>query len=153
MPTTTPIETLKGWFRSLKMPTQAQFWAWLDSYRHKDDKIDINDLETLLATKIQYSITQEQMDAQFAFLNPITGTCNGIQIIEFSDRTTVRELEILSNVEGVAKAGIAADTDEYGIVDFTAGGIATILINRAFKAGEGFFISTTSPAEYLIRKA
>lgn len=28
-------------------PTQAQFWAWIDSYRHKDEKVPVSDIEGL----------------------------------------------------------------------------------------------------------
>ena len=35
----TAIETLKQWFSNLKKPTQEQFWAWLDSFWHKSEKI------------------------------------------------------------------------------------------------------------------
>lgn len=31
--------TLKNWFVTLAKPTQAQFWAWMDSYWHKDESI------------------------------------------------------------------------------------------------------------------
>lgn len=40
----TSIDTLKGWFKTLDKPTQQQFYNWLDSYRHKNDKISFEDL-------------------------------------------------------------------------------------------------------------
>lgn len=43
----TSISTLKSWFTTGKFPTQAQFWAWLDSYRHKDESIPVNEIEGL----------------------------------------------------------------------------------------------------------
>lgn len=49
---------LKDWFRTGKKPTQAQFWAWLESYYHKDEKIpqsSINGLETALNNKAETS--------------------------------------------------------------------------------------------------
>lgn len=42
---------LKGWFKNLLKPTQEQFWAWMDSYWHKDEKIPakmIDGLENLV---------------------------------------------------------------------------------------------------------
>lgn len=43
----TPIATLKNYFKTGMFPTQAQFWAWLDSYRHKDDKVPVADIAGL----------------------------------------------------------------------------------------------------------
>lgn len=46
--------TIKNWFRTNLVPTQAQFWALLDSYFHKDEKIPItaiDDIENILADK------------------------------------------------------------------------------------------------------
>ena len=39
--------TIKEWFRTLKKPTEAQFWAWLDSFRHKLEKVPLDDVESL----------------------------------------------------------------------------------------------------------
>jgi len=44
----TNISTLKSYFETGDKPTQAQFYAWLDSFRHKDDKIALTDLSTEL---------------------------------------------------------------------------------------------------------
>lgn len=44
----TSISTLKSYFETGDKPTQAQFYAWLDSFRHKDDKIALTDLSTEL---------------------------------------------------------------------------------------------------------
>lgn len=38
---------LKGWFSNYKKPTQEQFWAWLESYWHKGEKIPVSELEGL----------------------------------------------------------------------------------------------------------
>lgn len=43
----TAINTIKGWFTTGKFPTQAQFWAWIDAFRHKDDKVPAADIEGL----------------------------------------------------------------------------------------------------------
>lgn len=39
--------TIKEWFSNLKKPPQEQFWAWLDSFRHKEEKIPLDDVEGL----------------------------------------------------------------------------------------------------------
>ena len=43
----TPISTLKRWFSNFKKPTQEQFWAWLDSYWHKSEKIPMDTIDGL----------------------------------------------------------------------------------------------------------
>ncbi|GJH41142.1 hypothetical protein RCZ04_16920 [Capnocytophaga sp. HP1101] len=43
----TAIETLKQWFSNLKKPTQEQFWAWLDSFWHKSEKIPMASVDGL----------------------------------------------------------------------------------------------------------
>ncbi|MFC0344063.1 hypothetical protein [Epilithonimonas hispanica] len=44
------INIIKEWFRNLKKPNQDQFWSWLDSFRHKDEKIPMADVENLTQT-------------------------------------------------------------------------------------------------------
>ena len=43
----TEKSTLKNWFRSKLKPTQAQFWAWMDSYWHKGEKLPISTIDGL----------------------------------------------------------------------------------------------------------
>lgn len=50
----TDKNTLKNWFKTGLKPVQEQFWAWMDSYWHKDEKIPItaiNDIEGILDAK------------------------------------------------------------------------------------------------------
>ncbi len=53
---TTGRNTLKGWFKKWKKPTEAQFAAWIDSFWHKtEDSIPVSQIERLseiLADKI-----------------------------------------------------------------------------------------------------
>lgn len=49
------INTLKNWFKTGLLPTQSQFWAWMDSFWHKDEQIpsaSIDGLQTLLDSKM-----------------------------------------------------------------------------------------------------
>lgn len=41
--------TIKGWFETSDEPTQAQFWAWIDSFFHKNDVIPIDNVDGLSA--------------------------------------------------------------------------------------------------------
>ncbi|MGV0922412.1 hypothetical protein [Empedobacter tilapiae] len=43
----TEKSTLKNWFKSKLKPTQAQFWAWMDSYWHKGEKLPISTIDGL----------------------------------------------------------------------------------------------------------
>lgn len=43
----TAIATLKKWFANFKKPTQEQFWAWLDSFWHKNEKIPMTSIDGL----------------------------------------------------------------------------------------------------------
>lgn len=46
----TPLNTLKNWFQNGLKPTQEQFWAWMDSFRHKSEKIPLSDIENIEQT-------------------------------------------------------------------------------------------------------
>lgn len=47
-----PINTLKAWFVTAAKPLQNQFWDWLDSFRHKLEKIFFSDLDPSLQNDI-----------------------------------------------------------------------------------------------------
>ncbi|WP_343697124.1 hypothetical protein [Flavobacterium sp.] len=56
------LNTIKKWFQTGFKPSQNQFWDTWDSFRHKHDKVpfkDIEELETILNTKIDKSQFQE----------------------------------------------------------------------------------------------
>lgn len=58
----TTISVLRGWFSPGKYPTAVQFWDWLDSFVHKDDKIAISSVTELperLNNKCETSWGQE----------------------------------------------------------------------------------------------
>ncbi len=57
----TPINNLKQWFRNGLKPTQEQFWAWMDSYWHKGEKIpqaSIEGLDKSLENKAETSAVE-----------------------------------------------------------------------------------------------
>lgn len=71
----TEINTIKQWFVTGAKPTQAQFWAWLESYRHKDEAILISEIQglasalgakldvTALAAQLSNYYTKTETDA------------------------------------------------------------------------------------------
>lgn len=43
----TKKQTLKTWFENFKKPNQEQFWAWMDAYWHKDEKLPLDAIKEL----------------------------------------------------------------------------------------------------------
>src|SRR5262245_57559517 len=43
-----PVATLKTWFQTGDKPTQEQFWALIDAFVHKDETLEMNQVEGLL---------------------------------------------------------------------------------------------------------
>lgn len=58
----TAIQTLKQWFSNFKKPTQEQFWAWIDSFWHKSEKIPMESIEGL-ESAIQSTATAGQLQS------------------------------------------------------------------------------------------
>lgn len=56
----TPISTLKRRFANFLKPTQEHFWAWMDSYWHKDENIPMNKIEGL-STALEGTASAEQL--------------------------------------------------------------------------------------------
>ena len=46
----TDLNTIKLWFKTGLKPKQNQFWAWMDSFWHKEEKIPQDQIEGLTAT-------------------------------------------------------------------------------------------------------
>ncbi|MGJ5643194.1 hypothetical protein [Formosa sp. S-31] len=68
---TTPLSTIKNWFKTNLYPTQAQFWATWDSFWHKDEKIptaSVENLETYLSQKVDkvdgYGLTENNFTTE-----------------------------------------------------------------------------------------
>jgi hypothetical protein len=62
-------DTIKSWFETDDTPTQAQFWAWMDSFWHKDEKIPIDaieDIEGILDAKADAEALTNHLDDEAA---------------------------------------------------------------------------------------
>ena len=62
---TTEKNTVKNWFKTGLKPTQYQFWAWMDSWWHKDEKIPltaIDDIEDILNAKAEASVVSNHLN-------------------------------------------------------------------------------------------
>lgn len=64
-----PRNTLKGWFVTFAKPVQSQFWDWIDSFRHKSEKITSEDLDANLFNLITSLPTPEIIDQLVQDLN------------------------------------------------------------------------------------
>ena len=59
------LNTIKNWFKTGLKPTQAQFWDTWDSFRHKDDKVlvaELEGLDPLLQSKADIEALQNHID-------------------------------------------------------------------------------------------
>ncbi|MDY3337780.1 hypothetical protein PG279_01140 [Riemerella anatipestifer] len=84
----TDKNTIKNWFRNNLKPTQEQFWAWVDSFWHKSEKIPQTQIEGLgdsLANKADVS----QLNAK---ANTDASGLSAENIISWKEALGVREL-------------------------------------------------------------
>lgn len=58
----TGINIIKGWYVTRAKPLQSQFWAWMDSFWHKDELIPIDKIEGLryALNTVGYPVTWEE---------------------------------------------------------------------------------------------
>ncbi|MET3536686.1 hypothetical protein [Chryseobacterium limigenitum] len=79
---------LKSWFITGEKPTQDQFWAWMDSYYHKNELLSMNavyGLENALANKAEASSLQ-----YFA----IKDGSNITNIEDWKDKLNINQLDL-----------------------------------------------------------
>lgn len=68
----TDLNQLKNWFKTGLKPTQAQFWAWMESYWHKDEEIPqdkIKGLSESLENKAETSAVEAKANADASELS------------------------------------------------------------------------------------
>lgn len=91
------INTIKNWFKTGLKPTQEQFWAVWDSFRHKSDKIpvqEIQGLDELLFLKADKAGQENTLEIDIYDLpNNYTNQdiCNYINNLPPSERTIVSD--------------------------------------------------------------
>src|SRR5699024_9030052 len=69
----TSKNTLKEWFETGDFPTQKQFWNWMDSYWHKDEKLPISaikDLNEILGGKATSEQVEDLAQSNASNLSP-----------------------------------------------------------------------------------
>ncbi|WP_392419418.1 hypothetical protein ACF3OE_06605 [Capnocytophaga canis] len=57
----TARNTIKQWFENFKKPTQEHFWAWIDSFWHKNEKIPMSSVQNL-EQSLQNVVTSDQFN-------------------------------------------------------------------------------------------
>lgn len=122
--------TTKQWFKNKLKPTQAQFWAWMDSYWHKDEKIPVSSISGL--EKLLNSVaTVGQIEAILESVPTTrTGLMNGDKI-ELTAHESVKyvlpagaklyAIEFVS--KGFLKIGTASDSEDIGDMNGSVGDI------------------------------
>jgi hypothetical protein len=58
------LNTIKNWFKTNSKPTQSQFWDTWDSFRHKNEKVSVGDLdgiEELLQDKLEREVFENHL--------------------------------------------------------------------------------------------
>jgi hypothetical protein len=126
-----PINTLQSWFQTQDKPTQDQFWDWLDSYYHKNYKIQYTDLHVdlqnlLISLGTTSSVRPEERAittdtsiivlAKFKFV--------GISVYNPSSSDLVFHL----NYPGLSLPG----GEPWQLIEVPAGGNFDLTINKTF---------------------
>lgn len=106
----TDINLLKNWFRNRLKPPQEQFWAWMDSYWHKNEKIPTDSVENLTSIlnnkteKSQFEAHLTDSGAHSNILNPIkqdiattTNTANAA--LNTANAANTKALEVAKNLQ------------------------------------------------------
>lgn len=70
---TTDKTTLKNWFKNKLKPTQEQFWAWMDSFWHKDESIPTAKIENLDVILNSKATTNELTNLSSQVTNELDG--------------------------------------------------------------------------------
>lgn len=99
------INTLKSWFQKGFKPTQEQFWSLIDSFRHKDDPVQIYEVDGLpgmLAGKADQG--HKHTLADITDYNEEKEVLNGLLAMEAS------ELEALPRTDGMYYIVLSDDT-------------------------------------------
>ena len=99
------INTIKNWFKTGMIPTQAQFWSVFDSYRHKNDNIPVAEVEginELLATRASQQVLDNHMAQK--------GAPNGYAPLDEFTKLAAQYLNIVNDlVTGGATALLSAE--------------------------------------------
>ncbi len=103
------LNTIKNWFRKGLKPSQNQFWDTWDSFRHKFEKVpmeDIENLESVLDTKAEKTDLEDHKNDQNAHLDLFDlkenknekGTAGGYVPLDEFSKIAHQYLNIIDNL-------------------------------------------------------
>jgi hypothetical protein len=134
----TPKNTLKGLFVTEAKPLKAQFWAWMDSFWHKDElipkaKVDgLIDALNSIAGEVQLNFTANPSATWPAttecVLLAITVSCTVDATVSFGPAGAYGEVELLAGEKASVGISKTAYVDGDELLMTTTAGVATIKI-------------------------
>lgn len=128
------LQTIKNWFKTSLKPTQQQFWDTWDSFRHKLEKIPVNDIEGINEL-IKESIPQI----------PITGDLNKLTKIVYDSEQNIGLTE--SNItDNGDKIIINSNTEINSNIDGKSGLKLSNLKNESKSISEIVFDQDVMPS-------
>jgi hypothetical protein len=99
------INTIKNWFKTGMIPTQEQFWSVFDSFRHKNDTVQVSEVEginELLATRASKQVLDNHIAQK--------GAPNGYAPLDEFTKLAAQYLNIVNDlVTGGSTALLSAE--------------------------------------------
>jgi hypothetical protein len=129
------LNIIKGWFITLAKPTQAQFSDVFDSFRHKDDKIALDDLDQNLQDTLQGI-------AAVNVFRPQEITIEADSTFPMLAKYRLEHLSLQNNSHDpmTVKVGTTPGGSEYGENEIAAGGSWDLDIGETFWANATIYI-------------
>lgn len=132
----TTIEQLKQWFRKGLYPTQAQFWAWLDSYRHKSESVPMSEVSGLTGVLNNKYEKSEAQSLERAVNSAVKGMeyiqtemedmCEKMQ--ELRDTLTDRSYTLDFGDRGTTMQDVNMEAEEVKIMEVRTFNVARLLV-------------------------
>jgi len=136
----TSKNTLKSWFVTKAKPLQSQFWAWMDSFWHKDELIPIPKVEGL----------QDALNS-LGSNPPITGSVVGNGSAAIPAGKVIALLAIYNPTgAGTIDIGPAASSAEWTSIDMPADGTRCELLLRYNTGSVTLHFTSTINFDYAI---
>jgi hypothetical protein len=137
--------TLKSWFVTYAKPVQEQFADWIDSFRHKSEKIGINDLTNELQAVLQ-NIGAPGQRMQELLLNA-DGSFNMLAKYKLATVDFKNE----SDNAMLVTVGLTPGGSELGEYNINAGATAQMDLSKTFWNDTTIYVSgVTGPLRLLI---
>jgi hypothetical protein len=142
------ITQLKNWFVTQAKPIQNQFWDWLDSFRHKDEKIAVDDLEPALQSLVQSIPDADTINSALA--TKVSKWQQWENLFVVKDTATGDLLLNVDTVNGLAQIGdfLGSNNSTFISVDDAHSEIVTYAANGIRTAGDYWRLSPNGDAKF-----